>query len=278
MFKTLLTLFAASALAAPLCAQQGEAPLDPACPQGDLNTPREPGSVCIGRLTDDYAFSVVIPARAAAVPRLDALLRNKALRAEVRFEAMIEERRAPEEPASGRMSYEQGWHVDAWLPELVALSSRAATYLGGAHGGMEYRQLLFDRRRNRQIELRDIFTIGAFEHDLIGGRPVGEGAVQRAFCRALRAEVRERRDDPAASVDCPEALALPIALICSPGGRIESLRALVAPYVVGPWAEGPYEVDIPVDARMMAAVRRRFRPAFAVPGEDRPRRLPEACN
>jgi hypothetical protein len=276
MFKALIPLAAALFLAAPLAAQE-DPPLDPNCPQGDLAAARGPGSVCIGRLTDDYAFSVVYPREAAAIPRLDALLRDEALRAEVRFEATVNEFRGQAGKDAPRLSYEQAWRVDALLPELIALSSTTGVYTGGAHGGISYRSILFDRRRNRPIALADVFTVGAFEYDFLGQRPVGEGAMQRAFCRVLREAVRERRDDPAARVDCPEVMLQPITLVCGENNRIEAMRALVAPYVVGSWAEGPYEVDFPIDAMMMAAVRRHFRPAFAVPGENRPRRVAEPC-
>lgn len=275
MFKALLPLAAMLFLAAPAAAQ--EPPLDPNCPQGDLAAERGPGSVCVGRLTDDYAFSVIWPRQAAALPRLDAYLRDEALRAEVRFEATVNDYRGREGKGAGRLSYEQAWRVDANLPELLALSSTTGVYTGGAHGGIAYRTVLFDRRRNRIIELADVFTIGAFEFDFLGQRPVGEGAMQRAFCRALRDEVRERRQDPAARIDCPNIYDQPITLVCGENNRIEHMRALVAPYVVGAWAEGPYEVDFPIDALMMAAVRRKYRPAFAVPGENRPRRVREPC-
>ena len=275
MFKALLPL-AALFFAAPAAAQ-GDRPLDPRCPQGDRSEARAPRSVCIGRLTRDYAFAVVYPRQAAAVPRLDAFLRDEALRAEVRFEATAEEYRGRSGRAAPMLSYEQIWRVDALLPELIALSSTTRVYTGGAHGGLSYRTLLFDRRRNRVIELADVFTVGALEFDFLGQYPVGEGAIQRAFCRALRDEVRDRRGNATERIDCPSVMAQPLSLVCGPNNRIETIRALVAPYIVGPWAEGPYEVDFPVDALMMAAVRRKFRPAFAVPGENRPRRVREPC-
>lgn len=271
MFKALLS-FAALLLAAPLAAQA-----DRACPRGDRSEARPPGSVCIGRLTRDYAFAVIYPRQAAAVPRLDAFLRDEALRAEVRFEATASEYRGRAGRNAPRLSYEQVWRIDALLPELIALSSTTRVYTGGAHGGISYRAILFDRRRKRMMELADIFSVGALEFDFLGQHPVGEGAMQRAFCRALREEVRDRRDDPSARVECPSVMDQPITLICGPNNRIETMRALVAPYILGSWAEGPYEVDFPVDALMMAAVRRRFRPAFAVPGENRPRRVSEPC-
>ena len=278
MFKALVPLAAALfAVAAPAAAQRGDPPLDTRCPQGDLNAPRGPGSVCIGRLTEDYAFSFIYPREAAAIPRLDALLRDEALRAEVRFERQAAEFRAnhpTENPP--RSSYEAEWHMDARLPELIAMSTAIGTYTGGAHGGIAYRTLLFDPRRNRRIGLDDIFTIGALEHDLLGQRPVGMGAVQSAFCRALNAEVRERRSGTV-QIDCPSVERIPLTMICGERNRIESMRALVAPYIVGSWAEGPYEVDFPVDAMMMAAIKRRYRPAFGVALEGRTRRLRAPC-
>jgi len=275
MFKALIPLAAALfALSAPATAQR----TDPRCPQGDLNAPRGPGSVCIGRLTEDYAFSFIYPREAAAVPRLDAWLRNEALRAEVWLERQVAEYRAGDPGAQHpRLSYEAGWHVDARLPELIAMSAAVSTYTGGAHGGIAYRTLLFDPRRNRRIGLDDIFTIGALEHDLLGQRPVGMGAVQSAFCRALSAAVRERRDGTV-EVDCPSVERIPLTMICGEHNRIESMRALVAPYIVGSYAEGPYEVDVPVDAMMMAAIRRRYRPAFGVALEGRTRRLRAPCH
>ena len=279
MFKALLplaaALFAAAhfAVAAPAAAQR----TDPRCPQRDLNAPRSPGSVCIGRLTEDYAFSYIYPREAAAIPRLDAWLRNDALRAEVGFERQVAGYRAsfPSENAP-RGSYEAEWQVDARLPELLAMSAAVGTYTGGAHGGIAYRTLFFDPRRNRRIGLDDIFTIGALEHDLLGQRPVGMGAVQSAFCRALTAEVRERRDG-VVEVECPSVERIPLTMICGEHNRIEAMRALVAPYIVGSYAEGPYEVDFPVDAMMMAAIKRRYRPAFGVALEGRTRRLRTPC-
>ena len=103
------------AVAAPAAAQRP--PLDPRCPQGDLNAERGPGSVCIGRLTEDYAFAFIYPREAAAIPRLDAYLRNEALRAEVWLERQVAELRAGD-PGENRprLSYEAGWHVDAGCP------------------------------------------------------------------------------------------------------------------------------------------------------------------
>ncbi len=271
MLRALSAFAAALFLAAPLAAQEAaDPPPDPACPQGDLAAPRGPGTICVGQLTGAYAFSIVYPAEAAAIPALAALLHYEVLRAE----RWLREQKGE---APGRISYEAEWRVDAMTPELIALSGTVATYAGGAHGGIEYRTILFDRGRDRAMRFGDLFRVGPFEHDLLGERPRGLGAVQHAFCGALAAEVRARRDEAKPEIRCPDVDAQPVTLLCGPRGRIEAMRALIAPYVVGSWAEGPYEVDIPVDARMISAMERRFRLAFGLPQEAGIRTPARAC-
>jgi hypothetical protein len=123
-------------------------------------------------------------------------------------------------------------------------------YLGGAHEGMAYDTILLDRRAGRLATLATIFP----------GR-AGMAAIDRGLCRALTTEFRVRRDDPAATPTCLPAAGVPVTLRCA-HGRIETLRALIAPYIVGSWAEGPYEIDVPVTEQMRAAVAPRFRAAF----------------
>ena len=204
MFTRLLAAFAAFALAAPLAAQApAEPPLDPACPQGDLNAPRGPGIVCLGKLNEAVAFSVVYPRAVEAIPALAEALRGEWGTALAWIEAQAAEHRA-ERAAAGeapqRLSYEAGWRIDADTPEIVAASGTISHYTGGAHGGIEYKTVLIDRRSGRRIELTDLFAPGFFGTTLARQRLWGVRAVQRAFCRALTAEVRDRRDDPAAAL------------------------------------------------------------------------------
>ena len=281
MFKRLLALFAAFALAAPLAAQTpAEAAIDPACPQSDLNAPRGPGIVCLGKLDEAVAFSVVYPRSIEAIPELAEVLRGEWGTALAWIEARASEHRAEREAdgaAPQRLSYEAGWRIDADTPEIVAASGTISHYTGGAHGGIEYKTVLIDRRLARRIELTDLFAPGFFGTTLARQRLWGVRAVQAAFCRALTAEVRERRDDPAAEVDCPAVETQPVTLVCGQSGRIEAFRALLNPYVVGAWAEGPYEVDVPIDAAMMSVIKRRLRPAFGLAGETRPRVPARPC-
>jgi len=277
MLTRLLLLFAVIALPAPLAAQEATDPAaDAWCPRGERDLPRGPDWLCYGRFNDDYSFAFVYPKAVEKVPELDAQIRTEAGLAEAWIAARVAEARA-EGREVPRLSYEGGWQVDAVLPEIAAASGAISHYTGGAHGGIEYRTILFDRRAGSRIALADIFAPGFFGTRLLGERLYGERAVQRAFCRALTAQVRERRDDPAADVRCPAIEAQPVTLVCGPSGRIEMLRALLNPYVVGSWAEGPYEVDVPIDAAMMSVIKPRLRPAFGLALEERPRVPARPC-
>jgi hypothetical protein len=68
-------LFAAASI-------QGDPPLDPRCPLGDMALARAPGSECIGRLTRGYAFALVYGAEIRALPPFEAMMVEEARRAE----------------------------------------------------------------------------------------------------------------------------------------------------------------------------------------------------
>jgi hypothetical protein len=250
MITLLALIIAATAMQDP--------PPDPACPQADLAFERRAGSTCIGRLTGGYAFSSIWPAEAAAIAGLDALLRRDAATNQRWIAAETRRYRADRGDSEGepmRLYYESGWTLEALTPALAAVSSTHAYYTGGAHGGMRHEVILFDRARGRAITLPDLFA----------DRRAGMAAVQEIFCPALTTEVSERRDGNVEGFACPDAASVPISLVGSDRG-ITAMRALIAPYVVGSWAEGPYEVEFPVTNGMRAALKRDYQAAF--PGNE----------
>lgn len=276
-----LPLLAALAFAAPLAAAGPADPApdsapDPYCPRGGRDLPRGPDWLCYGRLNADYSFAFVYPKAVERVPELDAAVRTEAGVAEewIAKQAAAARDEGREVP---RLSYEAAWQIDAILPELAAASGSISHTSGGGHGAIEYKTILIDRERGRAIEIEDVFDPGFFEPDLLGYRLWGIRAVQAAFCRELTRAARERRGDPAAEVRCPAVEHQPITFMCGESGRIDRLRVLLGPMVAGSWAEGPYEIDVPVDAAMMSAIRRRFRPAFGLSLESRPRSPLRPC-
>ena len=267
-----LAAFAALAALAPLAAQETrDSPPDSYCPAGQRDLPRGPEWLCYGRLSDDYSFAFVYPKAVEQVPELDALVRTEAGSAEAWIAEQARHARA-EGRETPRMRYEAVWRIDAVLPELAAASGAIRH-----DGGIGYKTILIDRRRGRRIALEDVFDPGFFEPNLLGYRLWGIRAVQAVFCRALTAEIRARRGDPAAAVACPAVEDQPVTFLCGESGRIDRLRALLDPSAAGLAAEGPFEIDIPVDAAMMSAIRRRFRPAFGLTLEERPRVPARPC-
>lgn len=267
MSKAFFLALAAFAFSAPAAAQpRAQAPADPVCPTGDRELPRGPEWTCRGRIADGYRFAFVSAKAIERVPALDEAVRGEADRAEAWIAAQ-----AREQSGGQPLGYEALWQLDAALPEIAAASGSISHYTGGAHGGIEYKSVLIDRRRGEAIEFADLFETRPLESRDLGDRTTGILAVQASFCRALTAEVRERRGDAAAEIECPAIESQPVALVCGPNGRIDRFRALLNPYVAGAWAEGPYEVEFPLDAVMMEEMKGRYRPAFGLPGERRAR-------
>jgi hypothetical protein len=241
-------------------------PDEEGCGEEGPGQPLGAGAICIERETDSYLFSVAWPAEAEAIPALAAMLRREAAQSEARLgreaqEATSERTEGRDQPM--RFSYDQGWSVDANLPELVAVSGAAQDYTGGAHGGIAYYTILLDRRRGERIQLGDLFA----------DRAAGLAAVQESLCRALAAEVGQRRGADDRDYACPPAAEHPVSLVCGAGPRIDLMMALLNPYVIGSWAEGPYEFVFPVTPRILAALKPQYRSAFTA-REDMPEEPP----
>jgi hypothetical protein len=261
-----LLLLAASA---PAPAQAPAArPLDPICPRQGDNRPKGAEWMCSGELTRDYAFAFVYPAAAQSIPALKELLRDQSERDRALLVGEVEAAGHPAIP----YSYDAEWRMDAVTPELAAASGAVRTFSGGPHASLDYRAILIDRRADRQVRLNELFAPNLFEHSLFGRRIRGIRAVQASFCRALTAQVRARR---VAAMACPDIEEQPVTFVCGPRGRIEAMRALLNSNAIEGWADGPSEVDFPLDARIIGNMKQRYRNAFGVPGERRGR--PRDC-
>lgn len=268
MSTRFMILIAAFVLATPLAARDAPDPAaDAWCPRGDRDLPRGPEWHCYGQLDDEVSFAFVYPRSVEREPLLDSLIRTEAAIARDLVAAQV-----ATAPAAPRQRYEAAWRVDAMLPEIAAASATIRH-----DGGIEYRTILIDRREGRAIAFSDLFGLGDFETTLVGYRIWGMRSVQAGMCAALTAEARKRRGDPTAAIECPDVERVPITLICGANGRIDTMRALLSPSVAGFWAVDPYEVDFPVDAAMMAAMKRRFRPAFGLREESRARIPARPC-
>ena len=143
--------------------------------------------------------------------------------------------------------------------KLFSMARSDYDFTGGAHGNTQFAGVLWDKALKRPIEAASLFRPG-----------VGFSALDTALCAALNVE-KKKRDPQAAPLTlpvsgakpadwgCPKAAATPYVL--TPGstpGKAGGLTFLIGAYQAGPYAEGPYEIDVP-----QAAFRSLLAPAYA---------------
>ncbi|MBW8754224.1 MAG: DUF3298 and DUF4163 domain-containing protein, partial [Sphingomonadales bacterium] len=152
------------------------------------------------------------------------------------------------------------WKVVTDLPGWLSLSADISDYQGGAHPNHGFDALLWDRQANQRRSPLDLFT----------SKEALSRAIRRDFCFALDRERGKRRGEPVkpGGTDefdqCIDPAASTVILGSSNHQAFDRIGVLVAPYEAGPYAEGDYEVTLPVTGAVLAAVRPEFRLAFAV--------------
>ena len=91
-----------------------------------------------------------------------------------------------------------------------------------------------------------------------------------AYCDALDAERRKRRGEPYDGAegdlftDCPPFESLTILLGSTNGETFDRIGLVADPYVAGPYAEGYYDITLPVDSAILDAVKPEYRSAFSL--------------
>jgi len=149
---------------------------------------------------------------------------------------------------------ERQWVVAAVTPRLVGLRGMWFDYTGGAHPNHGAASLLWDTRTNSEIKSAALF------------RPDADMKVlDKAICDAVA--LAKRRREGAAPLDdmfsCPKWSETVLALAPSTqAGKIGGLAVLIGPYVVGPYAEGDYEVVIPLST-LQPLLAQTYADAFA---------------
>jgi hypothetical protein len=212
---------------------------------------------------DLYEFEFSYPAQAAAIPALKAMLDTDAIQqqAELRNEAQEEAADAkvndyPFHPHS--RSY--NWQVVTETPGWLSLSSLVGAYTGGAHPNYWFSAILWDRTAGKARKATDLFT----------SKQALSAAIRKPFCAELnRQRARKRRApvDPASTDmfnECIDPVAETVILGSSNGQVFNRIGILVPPYEAGAYAEGDYEVTLPVTPAVLAAVKSEYQASFAM--------------
>ena len=211
---------------------------------------------------DLYDFGYAYPAAAGGIADLKAYLDADLARQKAELIADAKTQRA--ERAKDKFDYfplarDIKWDVVTNLPRWLSLSATIYSFEGGAHPNHGYQALLWDRQGNRRRDGAELFV----------SKPGLSQAIRKPFCAALDRERGKRRGAPVNpdSGDefdaCIDPVASTVILGSSNGKAFDRIGILVAPYEAGPYAEGDYEITLPVTDAVIAAVKPEYRPSFA---------------
>jgi Deacetylase PdaC len=141
-------------------------------------------------------------------------------------------------------------------PRLLSLRIDTYAFTGGAHGNSGTKGLLWDRRRSKEVAFGDLFRRGS----------AFLAALRGPYCRALSAERAKRRQGETFGGEfdqCPPFSDLTlIPADSNRNGRFDTLLVVADPYVAGPYAEGRYEIEMPMNAARVAMITAQYRSSF----------------
>ena len=209
-------------------------------------------------LTFDYAY----PAVAAQIPGLKAWLDAEGARLQERETASA---RAQNEEFTRDgipwrpLAFDKQWKVVADTGAFLSLSATIYQFTGGAHGMSGFDALLWDRAANVRRDPADLFY----------SSKTLSSVIRKPFCAELDRQRAKKREGAQMSGSIPEFSecvdpAEHVIILGSTNGKtFDRIGVLVEPYAAGPYAEGSYDVTVPVTDAVLAAVRPEFRQAFS---------------
>ncbi|WP_159977657.1 MULTISPECIES: DUF4163 domain-containing protein [unclassified Novosphingobium] len=210
-----------------------------------------------------FAFGYSYPDAAAAVPALRDLL-DQRLDAD-KGDLVSSARSGKADAAKDGFPYhayerQTDWKVVTNMPGWLSLSAQHYEFSGGAHGMTVFDSLVWDRGADTARKPADMFT----------GQDALRSAIQASFCDALDKQRAKKRGEPVERdsgqmfSECIDPTAQTLILGSTNNRTFDRIGVLVAPYEAGPYAEGSYEVTLPVNGKVMAALKPQYRSAFSV--------------
>lgn len=205
-------------------------------------------------------FAYAYPAQAAAVPALVARFDKDMSvgRADALKMAREDQEAAKQSDFPFHAhSAEVRWTVAADTPRFLVLEATRYVFTGGAHGMTGYDALLWDRERKRETSFAAMMTSPA----------AFAATIRDRFCRELDKARAEKRgaavgpgdDDFTKCIDPMKEVLVPTS---RDGKLIDGVTVVVAPYSAGPYAEGSYDIALPVDTPMRKAIKTEYQTAF----------------
>lgn len=208
-----------------------------------------------------YEFDYAYPVQAAAIPQLRKLLDDDL--AAQRSELVDEARGARTDAKGSEYPYyphsrHYEWQVVADLPAWLSLSTLVGGFTGGAHPNYVFDTILWDKRAGQRRDPRALFA----------SNEALSRAIRQPFCDALDRQRSKKRGEPVRRdsgemfSECIDPVAETVILGSSNGKAFNRIGILVPPYEAGSYAEGAYEVTLPVTPAVLATVKPEFRASF----------------
>jgi hypothetical protein len=206
----------------------------------------------------DLDFTYTYPPQAARIAPLRAWLEadKTRLRTAASRDA-AEGRREAEKSGFPFRAYDASkeWKVVTDTPRFLSLSAETYTYTGGAHGGTVSSSIVWDKAAKARLTPMALFSSPAALW----------AAVRKPFCTALKAEQRKRLEGEDVNDDmhaCPPLGNLVLLVGSTDRQRLDRVGLVADQYVAGSYAEGIYEITLPVTPAVLRAVKSHYRAAF----------------
>ena len=209
---------------------------------------------------DLYSFSFSWPAEAGAVPQLVERFTRDMNETKAKLIADAKEDR--EERARRGFDYHahevrQSYETAGQSDRLLSLESSIYAFTGGAHGSSGSGTLLWDRQLAHDVTIRDLLPAGVS----------WTGVIREPFCTLLDREREKRRREPIRKDEmfgnCPTYDEVTVVLRDSDdNARFDHVDVIADQYVAGPYAEGDYEISLPITAAMIDRLKPEYRNSF----------------
>ncbi len=156
--------------------------------------------------------------------------------------------------------YEKEWKVVADLPNWLSLSADIYQYTGGAHGSYTKQSLVWDKQAETGFAGIEFFTSPVALENALGATLCN--ALDRAREAKRGVEIDRSSGDP--FNDCPGLDEASVLIGSSNDRNFDRIGVYFGPYVAGSYAEGNYELNFPVTASIIDAVKPEYARAFRV--------------
>ena len=214
--------------------------------------PQDYTQLSTGKLFDfRYSFPTLVgsDAKLLAAIHADRSARYRETLKAAREDAAM---RRPKGYPFHRHEFWRDWTIPGQTDRLMSLRSQTETFTGGAHGMHVTGLKLWDKKREAAIPFAALFVSSDYWPLL-----------QPRFCKALGQE-RLRRVQMQLE-DCPQ----PSELVLIPSDTdanwvYDMIQIAADPYVAGSYAEGRYEIHLPVTEALIAALKPEYRSSFEV--------------